>query len=269
MDTLQIPPKPDAGIPRWTKERYDGMEKDIAEYLYSVAFWERWNGREESLLDTTGKARAVAEARFVALAHSFDLSEAVERSKVWQLYLFKKNGWHHILGGEYDSIKDVLLVIRDHLDPDDSRIGQLDFLIETFLPALEQKGVPAEILTGVPDNYSKAIEAVPKLRRSLDLDDIDGAKEIIAKIVDPNESVRSVKEWLKDSRPALLEKIRLETYLLPGQGELTVLRLPSAAHKRFVQMALRQILEGEETHAGLTLAQELASLVLGKKAPER
>jgi hypothetical protein len=266
LEKPKIPLRPNGQPPSWTREKYPEMEKDIAEYLYAVAFYELWDGKLDAL-DTTGAlARAQAEARFKALVHTFDLSSAFERTKLWQAYQFKKYQWGLLLPAELSSVQELMYAIRDDMDPKDTRRGQITFLADVVLPALEKNGIPIEKICCVPDNYSKAIEAAPRLRQLLERDKTQEAAEIIARVVDEKETEGSIREWLNGNDKAVLEKVPLETYLRPDGGELAVLRLPTAAHKRLVQMALKSILDGEQVHASIALAQELSEEIMSSRA---
>lgn len=155
------------------------------------------------------------------------------------------------------------MTIRDHLDSESSQLYQLDFLINTFLPAMERKGLPADLFTAIPDNFNKAIEAVPRLRRALDADDIDEAVEIIDKVVSPEESVRSLRDWLRDRRAPSLEPVALHMYLCLDGSRLAVLRLPGEAHQRFLETALRAVVVAPaEVHSVLDLMRQLADELL-------
>jgi hypothetical protein len=265
VDKPKLPLRPNGQPPAWTRGKYPEMEKDIAEYLYAAAFYELWDGKLEAL-DTAGAlARAQAEARFKALVHTFDLTSAFERTKLWQAYQFKKNQWGLLLPAELSSVQELMYAIRDDMDPKDTRRGQITFLADVVLPTLEKNGIPIEKICCIPDNYSKAIEAAPRLRQLLENNQTQEAAEIIAKVVDEQETEGSIRDWLSKKDKVILEKVKLETYLRPAGGELTVLRLPSAAHKRLLQMALKSILDGEETHASIALVQELSEEIMGSR----
>jgi hypothetical protein len=265
MEAPQIPARLNGSPPRWVREDYPGMEVDMADWLYAAAFYELFGDRLDLLDTDAAKARALAEARFAALSRSYDLSDALERSIVWQMYAFHKNGWGMLIG-EYATLREVMALLADKIPEGDSRKGQAMFLVEQFLPAIERNGVPIEAVTGMPDNFNKAIEVVPRLRRALEAGDIEEITQIVEKVVDRNETKDSVREWLRGRKKIPLEKVRLETYLRPGGTELTVLRLPTPAHKRALQMALRSILDGEETHASIALVQELSQEIMDSRA---
>lgn len=265
MEALKIPERINGSAPRWARENYPGMEKDMGEWLYALAFYDLF-GKKLDLLDTdSAKARALAEARFKALSRSYDLNDALERSIVWQMYEFHKNGWGMLIG-EYATLREVMALLADKIPEGDTRKGQAMFLVEQLLPAIERNGIPVESVTGMPDNFNKAIEVVPRLRRALEAGDIGEITQIIEKVVDRNETKDTVREWLRGQKSIPLQKVKLETYLRPGGEELTVLRLPTHAHKRALQMALRSFLDGEETHASIALVQELSQEIMDSRA---
>jgi hypothetical protein len=264
MDATKIPIRPNGATPRWAKENYTGMEQDLGDYLYAVAFYELYGDKIDLLDSEYAKARALAEARLAALARSHDLGDAVERSIVWQMFEFQKYGWGMIIG-EYPTLREVMALLADRIPEGDSRKGQAMFLVEQLLPAMENSGVPIQDVVGIPENFNKALEVVPRLRRAIEAEDVDEIKEIIGKVVDKRETKDTVREWLRGQKKIPLEKIKLETYVRPNGEELTVLRLPTPAHKRAVQMGLRSMLDGEEIHASMALVKELTEEIMSSR----
>lgn len=176
IDITRIPDRVGAGCPRWVLETYEGMEKDIAEYIRSAVFHDRF-ANVERLDSPDAIARANAEAMTEAMGRTIAMVGALERAEVFQAMLADRLAIFKYLPAEYGTIQEWLTAIYGDLDGDDTRLVDMSFWVKTMLPKLERIGVPAEKVIGVPQQFSKARAATPLLRRAVETMDDEELKD--------------------------------------------------------------------------------------------
>lgn len=269
----EIPPKWDGTVPNWALSGYIGAEKDFSEWLYSVVFWDMWDGQFETLSDAEAMARAEAIARTKVLERTFALYDTLDQAKAWQLMHAHQNGWYRLTPSEPSSILEFLQNMLEGVQPGSSQAVDLGFAISTLVPALVQMGVDGEKLIAVPTRWSKTRVAIPSLRKALDEqrgDELeDTVHTILDGIADDNIPVREFREKLRTKTyRQTTPQVVGEVYLLP-EGDLLLLKTTSAAQRRAVEMALKGVVGDWSVKDGFQLVRELASRFMRKEPVSR
>jgi len=246
-DILALVPERIKGIPRWALEAYDGDEMDLTAYLVGSSFWEKNSQLVEDLMDNPKALEiAVAEAKFNALGRTLSLDSTVDRAKIHQLLLARRQGWPMLLPGNYADTKSLLAGLIVEFDETSSENKDLAYVIDTLLPSLEKIGVPPEKIVSIPSKLSKTRAIVPAMRQALkelDGEDLtDRIDYLLGLVADDSVGVRDIREMVRQK--GVTAEIDEADVYLDGEDYLVVIRISHPKRKsllRAVKSALNNI----------------------------
>jgi len=170
------PPKPTTKFPRWFTEDYPGRDKDIADDLFAVIYWKIREEKEAEAKkkgstylpdkDLAKQSQLFAEALMKAGQDAEGNSAAFEQAFVRIAYSVKRNGYFRMTQDEYSSIEEWLI---DKVPAKKgAELSNIMYLINVFIPTVEQVGLEQDELYKLRENWSKTKAAVPVLRSKTD-----------------------------------------------------------------------------------------------------
>jgi len=269
-----LPPKIDPNVvPDWVIKSYQGMEKDIELWLVSYYFWKSWDGKEGTLDTAKSKARAVAEAKFKSLSQTNALKQASDKSEMLQWYEANKTGWYKMVA-EIEDVKELMShILQDERDknPTSSAVYDLDFILNTLIPACEANGIPKEMIICIPKNMTKAKWGVSTMRKILANDGPkmrENLTKVIEAIVDKNQTAdvfrtETLPKIMGSEAPKTLPPAQANVCLLPDGREVIIITSDSA-HTRAIQMSTKSIVAGFGYTDPAYLLTELGNIVKPK-----
>jgi hypothetical protein len=245
---LEIPGKNNFNkIPRWLVEKRDGVSVEIVAWYIGYYFWERWNGKEDTLNDSMLVARANAEARLSALGIVASLQSELDDAMLDLLH--SAPNWYHYATEFTDpsELIDQLLQKQIEKAPDSGMRYELQNLLKV-ISALESMGVSKEKIIPIPHNIGKARLASGDMIRILNSDASEEEKlvlieETLRDIADPNMHVRRFRdvnaERMGKSKPLTPAPVEGSICLVPNGYVLTIEATP--AHLQAIQHQLSGI----------------------------
>lgn len=251
--------------PRWALEDYAGAEEDFSNWLADQFLYHEFPQADQ--LDRIGLTRAQANARYRALQRTLSMKGLIDRAEVWQLVNANQTGWFRLLANEFDSVEELLANLMDGVKENSSEFYDLRYLAETLVPSLYQLGAKPEDVLGLAINLSKARAAIPHFRRILD--QLEGpaleeeVRKTMAAIVDPELNVREFRRQLAERNGQVIaapEPLIGERYILP-EGDWLLIRVPSPAHLRAIQMALKGVVRDFDVRDAYQLIREVRKLL--------
>lgn len=240
---MAIPPKLEGTVPRWAVEDYDGSEKDFSEWLLAATFHNRYGHDVGLMSDEEAEARLMAIARDETFQRTRAVRDVAERAAVWQMIFARRDGWHHLLPSEPDSVVEYLRTMADGDDVSPGELSDLTFMLDTFFPALERHGIEPERIVAIPRQFSKARAAVPVIRGILDTMPEDEAREALVEVLEDIASdmtVRDFKAKLGHPSTYVLDPIEGLVCILPGKTVL-LMEISSDIYQRVIEKALHNV----------------------------
>ena len=261
-------------IPRWvTDANYPDSERDIKEWYESYYFWRKWDGREDTIADLRVRARAIAESKFEALQQTNVLSKKSEKSALLQLYEAKKTGWFSYIN-EIEDVRELLeQVLEENIEAGASggQRYELEFIINSLLPVMEQLGISAGSIIGSQGGMTKAQLLVPTARQLLKQEDKEDAYkqivELMESVGDPNVTKSAFKSLIqqkyKESKPVKVDIVPAEVFLIPD-AEIIVIE-SDRAHTMAIERALSGIVDGFQIRDAFTLIRTISRRLLPRR----
>ena len=272
---MQLPQKP-MKTPRWITDDYGeytdpetgevrNQEQDMEEYFISYFFWQEWSGRESEIADAIGTAKAIAEAKYLALRQS-DVLKAVSTKSVYlQLYKMQQGGWWQNLSG----IEDPSLILQDILEDKAGGTNyEIKMVIQKLLPIMEQLGVnPAEVLGENRLQKAKnSVRAIEQIQiKYEDEEATEKTMETIQDIMDPTITVDKFNDR-NFERIGNVKKRPLGmagTYIFPDR-EIILIETFSESNSRAIIMRLRGLVDD----IGPRDSAQLVKTLMEKVAPK-
>jgi hypothetical protein len=272
-----LPPKVDPNVvPEWVTRSYQGMENDIEQWLVSYYFWKSWNGKEETLNTAKAKARAVAEAKYKSLSQTEALKEASDKSAMLQWYEANKSGWFNNVA-EIEDVKELMgHILQEAKDNHKSSAYDIEFILNTLIPACEANGIAKEIIICIPRNMTKAKWGVASMReimRNNGPEMKENLSRMVKAITDQTQSVDTfrneiIPEIMGREKPKTLPSVPANVCLLPDGRELVIIT-SDPAHTRAIQMSTKSIVDGYGYTDPAYLLRELGNIVKPKATQRR
>jgi len=163
------PPKEVSFVPpKYLYKSYDGMEKDIADDVFSILYHQNKKklekkGPVDDVKDQVVLAKLTAEAMVEAGSHLDGLNDASKRASALNLWRTYKNNYHNMTKEEYGSTTEWLLG-KLQTKKSLGEASNICFLLEHFFPLLESLNVNPEELLGLSDNWAKTRASIPYMR---------------------------------------------------------------------------------------------------------
>jgi hypothetical protein len=272
-----LPQKIDLSVtPEWVTKSYPGMEKDIEQWLVSYYFWQNWDGKEGTLDTAKAKARAVAEAKYKSLSQTEALKEASDKSAMLQWYEANRSGWFkHV--AEIEDVRELMEhILQEARDKKATSAYDIEFILNTLIPACESNGIPKELIICIPRNMTKAKWAVPTMREVIKNDGPqmgESLAKIVKAITDKSETVDVfAKETLPRimglETPKTLPAVPANVCLLPDGRELVIIT-SDPSHTRAIQMSTKSIVDGYGYTDPAYLLRELGNIIKPKATQRR
>ena len=240
-------------IPRWVKEKYVGMEKDIEEWYTSYFFYRTWDGRVETLNTAKARARAKALAKYQSVIQTKALAVAAEGSAHIQTYDAIQKGWHKYVD-EIEDAKELIehiLNVEKEKNPQSAAVYELTFIYETLVPALERLNVPKEMILCIPANMTKAKWGVKSLRQIINNNGeqmTDHLYQVMNAVADESITVDVFREEvvpkiMGEETKKTPMPVQASVCMLPDNREIII--IPSTpAHTKAIKMSTRSIVDG-------------------------
>ena len=165
LDLDAIPDEKD--FPKWFTENYPGIEIDITKDIHAAFFYKQFKGKLDKLTTPDAIRRANAVSLSNSAIHTVTVASAVERASVLTLWTLKKENAYAFVdpNAEYESMKEWLAAKFSNMDYTDGAYSEIRFLLERFLPWIDEIGeVPEELLT-IPFKYTKMRRVTSTLRQ--------------------------------------------------------------------------------------------------------
>jgi hypothetical protein len=260
--------------PKWAREDYEGVEEDFTEWLRQVARDTIFN---ELIEKTKGDEGALAQTNAMiehwVMSRTKDLTQTTERAFVYQLFEADRTGWFHYLPGELDTIEELLASMLDDLEDESSKYYDYKFIVETLMPMLRQAGAKPEDVWGLTTSVSKARAAVPLLRELLHEipeneqpppETQEKILDVARKISDPSVTVRPFRDDIAQERGKkvqALQPIPIEKFFMPGGEQWYLIKAPSEAYARTIELGVRGITRQVDVKDAFALILQVAGLV--------
>lgn len=282
--------------PRWLSESYPGMENDIAKDLHRNEFWKKFGEYYEKEEFTDAELdRAVAESYSDSTVHANTLKEGMDRVFTLMMWKIRKTGLYKLLTGEYESVSEWL---NAKLDVGDISLGERSnvlYLLEEFLPALDNIGFDSESLLLIPEKWTAARAAIPHLRNitklyraELEMKEAELAKaeqkeqERIQKEIDglsesftdeihhtfdviESTGYREVPAKLRgESSPPKPRKVEGQLIKLPDESYWIVIPCPNEHYLSMIQKLVHSMVSKWEWRGPISIAQSVSEMLLNK-----